>query len=99
MRLVLTRSAEQDLARGLRFYQDQQPELGTYFLDSLLADLDSLAIWGGVHAILIGNVRRMIARRFPFAIYYIVQSETVTIVAVLDCRRSPALVRRRLKPR
>lgn len=68
MRLVLSSSAERDLQRGLRFYQDQQAELGTYFLDSILADLDALALWGGVHARVLGDVHRMISRRFPFAI-------------------------------
>ena len=44
MQIRLTRSAEDDLARGIAFYELQQQSLGTYFLDSLYADIDSLML-------------------------------------------------------
>jgi hypothetical protein len=39
----------------------------------------------------------MLARRFPFAVYYRVESDGVVVYAVLDCRRDPAWTRERLK--
>ena len=35
-------------------------------------------------------------RSFPFAIYYRVDGEVATVVAVLDARRSPQWIRKRL---
>jgi len=42
-------SAINDLADGWRFYEHQNPGLGNYFGDSLFSDIDSLALYGGIH--------------------------------------------------
>jgi hypothetical protein len=85
-----------DLQTGHLFYEKQATGLGVYFLDSLIADIDSLAVYAGIHPICIGRYYRMLSKRFPFAIYYRIQSEEVLVYAVLDCRRKPAWVRERL---
>ena len=95
-RLQIIATAERDLEDGFRFYERQTPGIGSYFLDSLFADLDSLIAFAGIHAKSNGNARRMLARRFPFAIYYVLESDLVTVVAVLDCRRDPASIDARL---
>lgn len=95
MKVEILDEARGDLVDGYRFYEKQEEGLGTYFLDSLLADLESLRFYGGIHGRHFG-FHRALARRFPFAIYYLVRSETVRVYAVLDCRRSPSWTRRRL---
>jgi hypothetical protein len=89
-------SAKEHLVDGFQFYEVQASGLGTYFLDSLFADIDSLALYGGIHAHSFG-FHRSIAKRFPFAIYYLLEGEEVKVHAVLDCRRRPSWIRRRLK--
>jgi hypothetical protein len=42
MRVRITRSAEEDLLLGFAFYDMQQEGIGSYFLDSLYADINSL---------------------------------------------------------
>jgi hypothetical protein len=44
MNILLSRSAEQDLLAGHDFYEKQATGIGTYFLDSLFADIDSLVL-------------------------------------------------------
>ena len=39
---------------------------------------------------------RLLSRRFPFAVFYRLRETTVLIHAVLDCRRDPAWIRKRL---
>lgn len=84
------------MSEGFAFYEKQQPGLGEYFLNSLFADIDSLAIYGGVHRRVHG-LHRMLGRTFPFAIYYGVNADTANVSAVLDCRRNPKRIKRRLK--
>lgn len=96
MIVKILRATETDLIRGARFYESQAPGLGTYFLDSLFSDIDSLAYFGGIHPRHFG-FHRMLSKRFPFAIYYRLLGDTVTIFAVLDCRRNPIRIRRRLR--
>ncbi len=96
MRIRITRSAEMDLMNGFTFYERQQVGIGSYFLDSLYADIDALMLYGGVHAKPISGLYRAMAKRFPFAIYYNLRDELITVVAVLDCRRNPASIVKRL---
>lgn len=99
MQVHITRSAETDLLNGFDFYQRQQVGIGEYFLDSLFADIDALTLFGGIHAKPNGQLHRALAKRFPFAIYYQVQDDRVTVIAVLDCRQNPASIIERLSRR
>jgi hypothetical protein len=38
-------SARGDLANGFAFYEDQEQGLGSYFLESLFSDIDSLKLY------------------------------------------------------
>lgn len=96
MRIQITRSAEADLFNGYAFYERQQAGIGVYFLDSLSADIDALVLYAGVHAKPIGRLHRAMAKRFPFAIYYDLLDDLVTVVAVLDCRQNPASIIKRV---
>lgn len=60
-----------------------------------LADLDSLQIYGGIHSVHFGYYR-MLAKRFPFAIYYRIEDDIAKVYAILDWRRNPAWIRDRL---
>jgi hypothetical protein len=80
--------AEQDLADGFRFYEGQSPGLGHYFLDSIFGDIESLHLYAGIHAKHFGY-NRLLAKRFPFALYYRVEGSVIRVYAILDCRRNP----------
>ncbi len=95
MRIEILERARQDFLEGFRFYEKQSEGVGRYFLDSMMADIESLHLYAGVHARQLGFYR-MIARRFPFAIYYRIEGGVVRVHAVLDCRRNPAWIRKRL---
>jgi hypothetical protein len=58
-------SAQEDLAEGFAFYEKQQTGLGAYFLDSLFADIDSLALYGGVHRKVHGASRSSFGNTMP----------------------------------
>lgn len=95
MTIVILPSAKADLAAGFAFFEEQQAGLGTYFLESLFSDIDSLKIYAGVHRRVFGY-HRLLSKRFTFAVYYSVESGTAYVRAVLDCRQDPARLRERL---
>ncbi len=39
---------------------------------------------------------RALSKRFPFGVYYLIEEEVIRVYAVLDLRRDPAWIRRRL---
>lgn len=97
MRLRILDSALEDLDRGRIFYERQGEGLGAYFLDSLLAEIDSLVLYAGIHR-KVFCFHRMLARRFPYGVYYRMEEGEVAIVwRVLDLRRSPSAIRKDLR--
>jgi len=96
MKIQIQRSAQQDLINGYRFYEQQANGLGTYFLDTLFSDIDSLMISAGIHQVYFEKYYRLLSKRFPFAVYYRVENQTARVYAILDCRRHPAWTRKKL---
>jgi plasmid stabilization system protein ParE len=97
-KVVLLDEALEDLEAGRRFYDDQEDGVGVYFVNSLLSDISSLALYSGIHSSHYGYFR-MLSKRFPFAIYYEVVGELTRIVAVLDMRQNPGNIRSALSRR
>ncbi len=95
MRLRILPSAIDDLDLGRLFYAQHAENLGVYFLDSLFADIDGLALSAGIH-IRIWGFHRLLSRRFPYAIYYKIEGDVCTVWRVLDCRRRPSRLRQAL---
>lgn len=73
MKIKILASASQDLIDGFWFYEKQAKGLGTYFLDSLFSDIDSLTIYAGVPSKYFDKYHRLLSKRFPFAIYYSIE--------------------------
>lgn len=95
MRIEILDVAEQDLIDGFKFYEIKSQGLGDYFLDSVYADIESLLLYCGIHPKHFGYYR-LLTKRFPFAIYYRVEEESIRIYAVLDCRKNPKSIHERL---
>ena len=89
IRIAITSDALEDLNEGFLFYDLQEAGLGEYFSDSLKSDIEGLKVTGGIHRLAYKDYRRALSRIFPYAIYYTIEAETVTIWAVIDCRRNP----------
>jgi hypothetical protein len=95
MKVRVLRPALEDLAAGRQFYDRHQEGVGGYFFDSLFSEIDALVIYAGIHRIQFGY-HRLLARRFPYAVYYRVVGGEVVVYRVLDCRRDPKWIRRAL---
>ncbi|MCU0782639.1 MAG: type II toxin-antitoxin system RelE/ParE family toxin [Verrucomicrobia bacterium] len=95
MKAAILPSARDDLAEGFSFYERQREGLGSYFLESLFSDIDSLRLYAGIHLKMFGY-HRLLSKRFPYAIYYDEVERTTRVWAVLDCRQDPQSIRRRL---
>ncbi len=80
--------AQQDLEEAAQFYESQKNGLGNYFLDSLIADIESLVLYAGIH-IKINGYFRLLSKTFPYAIYYLINNNIIEIYAILDCRKEP----------
>ena len=50
-KVVVLSEVAQDLNNGKDFYDQNEPGVGDYFWDSLMADIKSLIIYSGIHTI------------------------------------------------
>ena len=91
---VLT-DAYEDVLDGRNFYDAQELGLGAYFSRTIFSDIRSLSNFAGIHPKRHGYYM-MLIRRFPYAVYYDIVEEEVQVIAVLDCRRDPDWIQRRL---
>lgn len=96
--VVALKEVANDLSDGKAFYDRIKTGAGDYFWDSLVADIESLIIYAGIHNKSYG-LHRMLAKRFPYAIYYEIEDGIAYVVAVLPMRRDPAWTERKLKER
>lgn len=96
--VVTLKEVANDLNDGKAFYDQREVGVGNYFWDSLVADIESLIIYAGIHNKKYG-LYRMLAKRFPYAVYYEIENEIAYVVAVLPMRRYPAWIESKLKER
>ena len=96
MKVVILDPALLDLLEGYWFYETQAPGVGARFLQKMQAEIDSLYDTAGIHRRVRGPYHWIISPKFSHAIYYHVDGDTAYVDAVIDCRRSPDWIRKRL---
>lgn len=96
MNVEILDEALEDLRSASRFYEMQSAGWGLGFLQSLFMEIERLSRDAGIYPRVFG-FQRSLSHRFPYAIYYRIENETVRIYAVLDCRRDPDWIRERLE--
>lgn len=96
--VIILDDAVKDLEIGRQFYEERGEGIGDYFVDSLLSDIESLYLYGGIHSYRFGY-QRLLSKRFPFAVYYEIERGTARVIGVLDMRRKPEGIRKALAKR
>jgi Plasmid stabilization system protein len=85
----LREEADEDLAVTASWYEQQRTGLGHEFLDEALSAFQLIAEQPLMYPIMHRNTRRALMPRFPFGIYYRVESAHVVVLAVMHGSRHP----------
>jgi plasmid stabilization system protein ParE len=89
-RLIAEPRADRDIGAAFSWYENERPGLGGGFLDELRATYDRIVQGPMHHQELRAGIRRALVRRFPYAVYFAVEVDTIIVVAVLHASRDPA---------
>ena len=89
LELRLRPEAELDLADAALWYEEQGQRLGHQFLDEVLAVFSTIAEAPLMYPIVHRNTRRALIHRFPFGIYYRIETSAIVVVAVMHGSRNP----------
>jgi len=89
-------AVEADVQAAFDWYEGEEPGLGFEFLAELRAAYELIVDHPVGYQDIRSGVRRALTRRFPYAVYFSVEGETIVIVAVLSTARDPAVWQRRI---
>jgi toxin ParE1/3/4 len=87
--LIINPLAENDLAEARAWYEAKQDGLGDEFLLCIEEALELIERMPRVPAKVFQDVRRALVRRFPYGIFYRVDEEQITVIAIYHARRDP----------
>lgn len=88
-RLIIRVEAEAEVAEAFDWYEHRVPGLGSHFLAALDAAVESILSNPFQHPVLYRNTRRTLLRRFPYQVLFLVEEDTITVMAVLHGARDP----------
>ena len=87
--VVYRRKVGRDLAGGYGWYSGQRDGLGQDFLTAVDATFDTIERFPDIFARVHGEVRRAIVSRFPYAVFYRIETKRVVVLAVIHTARDP----------
>ena len=96
VRLVLSPETEQDIREAYDWYENRRFGLGEEFLCCVDACLQRVCRAPELHAKVQQDYRRVLLRRFPYAVFYEYADDTVTVYSVFHTSRDPDKWRKRL---
>jgi plasmid stabilization system protein ParE len=94
-RFIVRPRAERDIQSAYDWYESQEPGLGERFLETVRKRLEAIRDFPESCPVIYRDVRRAVVSRFPYLVFYVVQPNRVTVLAVLHHSRSPATWPRR----
>ena len=89
MRLVVRDAAEADISEAARWYEQRSAGLGSELLRAVDVALTEIARMPERYPVVRGTARRVLLRRFPYAVFCVAQPDFVSVVACLHVRRHP----------
>jgi plasmid stabilization system protein ParE len=89
--------AESDAAEAANWYEAEQPGLGTLFLLELDAALERAASDPFAYQDVFSGTRRVLMRRFPYAVYFSCKDEVLAVFAILHQHRAGSALRSRVR--
>jgi len=90
-------AASNDLREAYYFYRKSSLSAAQEFISTAIEAIDELQHNAGIHPKPIGNYHRMLMKRFPYTIYYKIESDVVIVYAIIHGRRDPGNFQARLK--
>lgn len=89
MSFVFHPAAEAEFNAAIEYYEGIEPGLGRDFAVEVHAAIQRAAAYPKAWAVLDGDVRRSLVRRFPYGVLYAEASQCLFVLAVMNLHRHP----------
>lgn len=87
---------EDEIIEASQWYENKKEGLGFDFLLSVEASLFSIQRRPLSFQKVFSTVRRTLIKRFPYGIFFVLEEETITVIAVINFYRHPKTWQARL---
>jgi toxin ParE1/3/4 len=95
--VLIRPEAESDLEQAFSWYENKRHGLGYDFLLQVEAGLRFIERNPEVRPPEYKGTRKHLVKRFPYKIIYLMERERIIVLAVIHGKRSPKLIRKRIK--
>ncbi|MGY8814263.1 MAG: type II toxin-antitoxin system RelE/ParE family toxin [Gammaproteobacteria bacterium] len=94
-RVIIRSEAVDDLNAAFDWYENENPGLGREFAVEISYRIDKIGESPLLYADIGNGIRRILASKFPFAVYYLTTEQNTVVLAVLHCARDPKTWKKR----
>lgn len=97
MKIVFHKALKNDLRIAYQWYEEQRKGLGEDFLSTFEASVHALQRNPLSYTQVYKELRRIVFKRFPYSLYYQVDSEEdkIIVFAVIHVKRNPSIWQKR----
>lgn len=96
MKVVFLLAAEVDIQCAYNLLEDFSEGFGDRFIASLEEAVEQIARFPLSCRLVVEDYRRLLLPRFPYGLFYVVESGRIVVHAVMDLRQNPETIRHRL---
>ena len=93
--LIIRPEAEAEIAEAFVWYEARSSGLGSEFLLVLDAAFNSILRNPNLYPQVHKRVRRALTRKFPFAVFFLVEKKRIVVLSVFHAKRNPQVWRKR----
>lgn len=90
---------EEDIVAAYIWYEEKSKGLGEDFLRIFYAGSTEMARTPNIYSKVYKNFHRKLLKRFPYAIYFIVERKTIIVYGLFHCARNPYLIKEKISNR
>ena len=83
---------EEDLVAGHTWYEGKSPGLGEEFLRAFYASAGEISHNPLLWPCVFDQFRRHLLRRFPYAVYFMIEDGHVIVFGIFHCARDPRAI-------
>jgi plasmid stabilization system protein ParE len=87
--IIIQPDAASDILEAAKWYDNNLKGLGGSFLDSVDSAINSVQQNPDAYPKVYKELRRILLKKFPFGIFYLVEENKIVIVAVFHASRNP----------
>lgn len=95
-KIIVRPEAENDLKEAFSWYEDKREGLGYNFLLQVEAGLRFIERNPEVCPSEYKGARKHFIKRFPYKMIYLIEGETIIVLAVIHAKRSPNIIKKRI---